>query len=289
MPMTPTRDELLAVGNIKLHCVQWGNQGPEILCLHGLTANAFSFQSFADDLARDHRMIAYDLRGRGDSDKPATGYSIPLHAEDLLQLIDALKLDRPVLIGHSLGAMIALYFAAHHPDKLSKLVLVDAGTPLPWSTPAEQPAWLTAAISRLGTPVPSYTEYIARLKTTPFLGPSWNAYTDIYYQHDVYTNKDGSVTARAYREGILEESSRFQEGKPAEQWTGVKVPTLLLRAGQGLFSQDDQLVSEEAAKDACETIANCRYINFPTLNHYTILFGVEQGPVAAIRTFIDER
>jgi pimeloyl-ACP methyl ester carboxylesterase len=285
--MTPTRDELITVGDIKLHYVQWGNQGPPIICIHGLTANAFAFQSFADDLAKDHRVIAYDLRGRGDSDKPATGYSIPQHTEDLSKLIDVLELDRPILIGHSLGAMIALYFAAHHPDKLSKLVLVDAGTPLPWKTPEEQPAWLTAAIDRLGTPTPSYTEYIARLKALPFLGPSWNAYTDIYYQHDIYTHSDGSVTAKAYREGILEEGSRFQEGKPAEQWAGVKVPTLLLRAGQGLFAQNDQLVSEAAAKDACQAIANCRFVNFPTLNHYTILFGVEQGPIETIRSFID--
>jgi pimeloyl-ACP methyl ester carboxylesterase len=289
MPMTPTHDELLTVGDIKLHCVQWGHQGPPIICMHGLTANAFAFQSFADDLAKDHRVIAYDLRGRGDSEKPATGYSIPLHTEDLSRLIDMLELDRPILIGHSLGAMIALYFAAHYPDRLSKLVLVDAGTPLPWKTPAEQPAWLTAAIDRLGTPTPSYTEYIARLKTLPFLGPCWNTYTDIYYQHDVYTHSNGSVTAKAYREGILEESSRFQEGQPAEQWAGVKVPTLLLRAGQGLFAHNDQLMSEEAARCACEAIANCRYVNFPTLNHYTILFGVEQGPIEAIRTFIDEK
>lgn len=289
MPMTPTRDELLTVGDIKLHCVQWGNQGQPIICIHGLTANAFAFQSFADDLAKDHRVIAYDLRGRGDSDKHAEGYSIPIHTEDLSKLIDGLELDRPVIIGHSLGAMIALYFAAHYPDKLSQLVLIDAGAPLPWKTPEEQPAWLTAAISRLGTQIPSYSEYIARLKTLPFLGPYWNAYTDIYYQHDVYTHSDGAVRAKAYREGILEEGSRFQEGQPAEQWPGVKVPTLLLRAGQGLFAQNDQLMSEEAARAAYETIVNCRYVNFPALNHYTILFGVEQGPVEAIRSFINER
>jgi pimeloyl-ACP methyl ester carboxylesterase len=288
MPMKPTRDEFLIAGDITLHCVHWGNQGTHIICLHGLTANAFCFQSFADNLATDHQVAAYDLRGRGDSDKPATGYSIPLHAEDLSELIDTLELDRPVILGHSLGAMIALYFAAHYPDKLSKLVLVDAGTPLPWQTPAEQPAWLTASINRLGTPVSSYIAYIDRLKTMPFLGPYWNEYTDIYFQHDIYTHSDGSVTAKAYREGILEEGSRFQEGKPAEQWAGVQVPTLLLRAGQGLFAQNDQLVSEEAARAACEAIADCRYVNFPALNHYTILFGVEQGPVEAIRKFIDE-
>jgi pimeloyl-ACP methyl ester carboxylesterase len=232
-------------------------------------------------------MIAYDLRGRGDSDKPEEGYSIPLHAEDLSELIDELGLERPILVGHSLGAMIALYFAAHYPDKLSKLVLVDAGAPLPWRTPEEQPAWLTASINRLGTPVPSYQEYIQRLKAAPFLGPYWNEYIDIYFKHDVYRTNEG-VLAKAYREGILEEGARFIEGRPEDQWAGVKVPTLLLRAGQGLFSDNDQLLSEEAAEAARKGIANCRYVNFPNLNHYTILFGVEPGPAKEIHQFIDE-
>jgi hypothetical protein len=62
----------------------------------------------------------------------------------------------------------------------------------------------------------------------------------------------------------------------------------LLRAGQGLFFDNDQLLSEEAAAAIQSGIKNCRFVNFPTLNHYTILFGVESGPVEAIRAFIDE-
>src|SRR5205823_2588229 len=188
----------------------------------------------ADELAANHQVFAYDLRGRGDSDKPEQGYSVPLHAADLAALIDVLGLDRPVLIGHSLGALIALYFAAHFPDKLSKLVLVDAGAPLPWQTPEEQPAWLTASISRLGTSVPSFEEYTQRLKAAPFLGPYWNEYVNLYFEHDVRHNSDGSVASKCYREGVLEEGRRSGEARLAEQWAQVQVPTLLLRAGLGL-------------------------------------------------------
>ncbi len=284
----PVRDEYVIAGDNTFHYVQWGEEGPAVLCIHGLTANAFYFQAIADELSPDHRVFAYDLRGRGDSDKPEEGYSIPIHAEDLAELIDELSLQRPILLGHSLGAMIALYFAAHYPDKLSKLILVDAGAPLPWKTAQEQPAWLTASINRLGTPVPSYTEYVSRLKTAPFLGPYWNEYTDIYFAHDTFSESDGSVAAKAYRDGILEEGLRFSEGDPAAQWANVNVPTLLLRAGQGLFSDNDQLLTEEAATMAHSSIANCRYINYPNLNHYTILFSVEPGPAKEIRKFIDE-
>ncbi len=288
MPVKPVCDEFIIADDITLHYVQWGEQGKPIVCIHGLTANAFCFQSYADELATDHRVIAYDLRGRGDSDKLEEGYSIPIHAADLSALIEELELERPILIGHSLGALIGLYFAAHYPDKLSKLVLVDAGAALPWRTAEEQPAWLTASINRLGIPVASYQEYIERLKMAPFLGPYWNEYTDIYFEHDVYTNSDGTVTSKAYREGVIEEGQHFNEVRPEELWSQVRVPTLLLRAGQGLFTDNDQLLSEQAAETVRMSIPDCRFVNFPALNHYTIIFGVERGPIEAIRTFVTQ-
>ncbi len=294
MLTSPLRDELVAVDGITLHVVQWGEhnahneQSVPIICVHGITANAFFFQSLADTLSQHHRVIAYDLRGRGDSDKPEHGYSVPVHAEDLARLIDVLGLEQPIVIGHSLGAMIALYFAAHYPEKIRKLVLIDAGLPLPWNTPEEQPAWLTTAINRLGTPVASFAEYIARLKQAPFLGPYWNQYVDLYYEHDVYHSSDGSVSAKCLRSAAIEEGLHYDEAHPEQQWANVQVPTLLLRAGQGLFFEHDQLVPEEYVEVALREFRDCRYVNFPTLNHYTILFGVEQGPALEIQTFIDE-
>lgn len=288
MPMSPVRDEFIIAGDLTFHYVQWGEQGTPVVLVHGLTANAFCFQAFADELARDHRIFAYDLRGRGDSDKPEEGYSVPIHTADLAELIDELGLEHPVIVGHSLGALIALYFAAHYPEKLSKLVLIDAGAPLPWETPEEQPAWLTVSISRLGIAVPSFEEYTQRLKMAPFLGPYWNEYVDLYFKYDVRRGNDGSVVSKCYREGVLEEGLHYGDALPEEQWANVRVPTLLLRAGQGLFSNNDQLLPEESAEAIQHGIKNCRYVNFPTLNHYTIIFGVESGPAEEIRDFIDK-
>ena len=288
MSISPVLDEFIIAGDLTFHYVQWGEQGPPIIFVHGLTANAFCFQAFADDLAPDHRVFAYDLRGRGDSDKPESGYSVPIHAADLAELIDELGLDRPIVVGHSLGALIGLYFATRYSEKLSKLVLIDAGAPLPWKTAEEQPAWFTASINRLGMPVPSFEEYKQRLKAAPFLGPYWNRYIDLYLEHDVRTQHDGSVVAKAYREGILEEGKQGIENRPEEQWKNVTVPTLLLRAGQGLFTENDQLLSEEAAAAIQRGIKNCRFVDFPKLNHYTIIFGTEDGPAREIRNFIDK-
>ncbi len=289
MLMNPVHDDFIVAGDLTFHYLQWSEQGTPVIFVHGLTANAFCFQAFADNLARDHRVFAYDLRGRGDSDKPESGYSIPIHAADLAELIDELRLDHPVVAGHSLGGFIALYFAAHYPQKLSKLVLIDAGASPPWKTTEEQPAWLNTSINRLGTVVPSFEEYLQRLKTAPFLGPYWNRYFDLYFEHDVRHVNDGAVVSKNYREGVLEDNKRqLSEYLPKEQWKDVTVPTLLIRAGQGLFTDSDQLLSEEYAASIQREIKNCRFVNFPGLNHYTVVFGVDDGPARVIRDFIDK-
>ena len=286
--MNPVLDEFIVAGDITLHYIQWGKQGPPIICVHGITINAFCFQALADNLAVDHRVFAYDLRGRGDSDKPESGYSIPLHADDLAELINELGLDRPVVVGHSLGGLIALHFATRYPEKLSKLVLVDAGTSLLWRTPAERPAWLTASLGRLGTSVASFKEYTQRLKAAPFLGSYWNEYMDLYYDHDVRRHSDGSVASKCYREAAFEDLLYEEQYNAEQEWANVQVPTLLLRAGQGLFSDNDQLLPAESAIALQHGIKNCRYVNFSALNHYTIIFGVDDGPAREIRDFVDK-
>ena len=287
MLMKPARDEYIVAGDLTFHYIQWGEQGQPLVCIHGITANASCFQAFADGLADDHRVFAYDLRGRGDSDKPESGYSVPIHAADLAEIIDELGLDRPVIIGHSLGAYIGLYFAAHHPEKLSKLVLVDGGAPLPWETSEDQPAWLTSSIARLGITIASFDEYTQRLKVAPFLGPYWNDYLELYFEHDIYRNSDGSVVPKGSREAVHEEQRNLEKFNPEEQWAKLQVPVLLLRAGLGMFTENDQLLPEELAVAIQRGIQGLTYVNFPKLNHYTIVFGVAGGPAREIRKFVD--
>jgi pimeloyl-ACP methyl ester carboxylesterase len=289
MPVSPVRDEYIIAGDLTFHYVQWGEQGSPIICPHGLTANAYCFQALADELSSTHRVFAYDLRGRGDSDKPESGYSLSIHTSDLADIIEALELERPIVMGHSLGAMIALYFAAHHPEQLSKLILIDAGGQLPWDSIEGQPLWLTASISRLGTPVASYGEYIQRLKMAPFLGPFWNEYLDIYFEHDVYRQRDGSVISKCYPAAVHEDQLGFHsEYKPETLWPRLAVPTLLLRAGKEILTPNDQLLTEAGAEAVCQAIRQCQYVNYPELNHYTIVFLAQDGPAQAVRDFVGQ-
>lgn len=289
MPAIPVRDEYVIAGDLTFHYVQWGEQGSPLVCVHGLTANAFCFQALADRLSQHYRVFAYDLRGRGDSDKPEEGYGISTHAADLAEIIDALELDRPFIVGHSLGAMIGVYFAANYPDKLNRLVLLDGGGELPWRTITDQPLWLTASIARLGIPVASYEEFINRLKAAPFLGPYWNEYLDIYFEHDVFRQPGGSLIPKGDPVGVhADQVSLEEDWHPHRLYPSIQVPTLLVRAGQSMLIPHDQLLPEEEAARMQRSIKHCRYVNYPDLNHYTIVFGVDASVARIVEEFLKD-
>ncbi|MDI7261285.1 MAG: alpha/beta hydrolase, partial [Thermodesulfobacteriota bacterium] len=100
---------------IQIQLAMWNGKGESILCIHGLTANSRFWDCLASALTPRHRVIAMDLRGRGLSEKPSTGYSIEHHCKDTLALMNDQGFERSVFMGHSLGAFISLVFAAQYP------------------------------------------------------------------------------------------------------------------------------------------------------------------------------
>jgi pimeloyl-ACP methyl ester carboxylesterase len=98
---------------------------PGIVLVHGLTGNGMNWVRVADALRDRYDVILPDTRGHGLSDAPESGYTVEERAADIAALIDALGLDRPVLIGHSMGGQAAAAAAALYPDKVCALVLED--------------------------------------------------------------------------------------------------------------------------------------------------------------------
>lgn len=106
---------------------------PNLLFVHGWCCDRTAFQPQFEHFARTHAVTTIDLRGCGRSDRPTDGYTIPQMADDLERLCAEVGISRPVIVGHSLGGMIAIDLAARHPSVPSALVLVDPGPidPLP--------------------------------------------------------------------------------------------------------------------------------------------------------------
>jgi pimeloyl-ACP methyl ester carboxylesterase len=119
---------LLRTG-LQLHYQEIG-EGPDVVMIHGLTGNlAVWHLNIVPRLVNRFRTLTYDLRGHGYSDVPPTGYSPDQMAADLLELLDALELERPSLVGHSFGADIALYFAYHYPERANDVIAIEAALP----------------------------------------------------------------------------------------------------------------------------------------------------------------
>jgi len=110
--------------SLKLSYVEAG-EGPPILLVHGLMTSAYSFRYVLTALARDHRVIALDLPGAGQSEAPAAlGQSPQAVAGLLAAFIGALNLDRPYVVGNSMGGYVSLWMALLHPERVGRLLLM---------------------------------------------------------------------------------------------------------------------------------------------------------------------
>jgi pimeloyl-ACP methyl ester carboxylesterase len=128
--------------------------------LHGLFVGSSASWYFtsAPALARDHRVLLYDLRGHGRSERTARGFDTATQSADLDALLGSLGWREPIaLVGHSYGALIALRFALDHPSRVAKLVLVEA--PLPPSRLPDLQAFLSLEPSRLAEALPQVTQH----------------------------------------------------------------------------------------------------------------------------------
>lgn len=110
---------------IRLHYLAYGQGDRDLVVVPGITSPAITWEFVSEELARDYRVYTIDVRGRGLSDKPSSGYTLPDYAGDTAGFIEAVGLDRPVVLGHSMGARIAAALGALHPEVPGPLVVVD--------------------------------------------------------------------------------------------------------------------------------------------------------------------
>src|SRR5690349_15151646 len=110
---------------LRLHHLEYGNAGPPVVIVPGITSPAATWEFVSQELSRDYRVITLDIRGRGLSDTPPTGYSLAEYAGDVKAVADQLGLQRPTLVGHSMGARIAAAVRVLHRGVAGPVVLAD--------------------------------------------------------------------------------------------------------------------------------------------------------------------
>jgi pimeloyl-ACP methyl ester carboxylesterase len=113
--------------HIRLEVLDWGGSGRPVVLLAGLGNTAHIFDKFAPKLTANHHVYGITRRGFGVSSAPATGYSADRLGDDVLAVLDSLKLDRPVLAGHSIAGEELSSVASRHPERVAGLIYLDAG------------------------------------------------------------------------------------------------------------------------------------------------------------------
>ncbi len=110
---------------VKLHALDFPGCDPAVIIVPGITSPAATWKFVARGLDIDNRILILDVRGRGHSGKPDTGYSMQHYSDDLEQWRQALELKNPILLGHSMGARIVAEFDARWPGLVAGLIAVD--------------------------------------------------------------------------------------------------------------------------------------------------------------------
>jgi len=272
---------------VRINLAAWQATGRPILCVHGITANCRCWDLMAEALLPDYRVIAMDLRGRGQSDKPSQGYSLDHHLQDINCLLDDLQIDRAVIMGHSLGAFIGLAFAARYPQRVDRLILVDGAGDLSPEQFEEVFIAIKPALDRLGRVFASADDYLNKMKAAPYMHP-WSPVIETYYRYELEA-VEGGVRTNIDPAHIQEEAANIRKVDCASFYPKIKSKVLILRAPNGLLSRKDLLLPEDVIARMIREIPDARRFDVEGVNHYGIVFQPHAARDQAIREFLGEK
>ncbi|MFL5301292.1 MAG: alpha/beta fold hydrolase [Anaeromyxobacteraceae bacterium] len=263
--MTPEpRDLRLSSGSLRALRVG-PERGAVVLCVPGLSANARSFDVIAAALARAGRqVVALDLRGRGFSPATAPGSHGWLHhAEDVLEVATQLGAEEFDLVGHSMGAFVAMQAAALAAARLRRVVLIDAvGPPEPAVIPP-----ILASVQRLGQTFPSVDAYWESIRARGAVAPE-----DLWEAHSRYELEPvpGGVRARTSPAAVVEDLTYGAANDATRLWPALRMPTLLVRAARPLPPTEGFVVAP-ALRDAFLVAVPAACAIDVDANHYGVM------------------
>lgn len=265
-------DEFITLRGLRLHYVDWGGHGSPLLLLHGLQDCAHMWDFFAERMVPHFRVIGLDHRGHGDSQWTADGlYRLDDYVGEAQDVIDALDLQAPVVMGHSAGSKNAFIYAASPGAKLSKLVITDMDPDASANNPgsrgmfvrynSESDEWdnLDAVVERLRLREPKAPEATLR------------------HHAEVLTNP-----LPGGRRVWKRDRNVVNNYKRPDAWAylpKVRVPTLIVRGGES------DLLTHDVAVRMQSLIPDCRLVELPTGGHW----GHEEEPEAfehAVKAFL---
>jgi len=226
MDTSPHKSDFINLNGINLHYLDWGGEGEALIFLTGMGNSAHCFDRIAPRFADKFRVLALTRRGQAESDYPESGYDLDTLIDDILDFMNVLNIDKASLAGNSLAGVELTYFTEKHPERVSKLIYLDAvydpkgrkeilkDSPANSIQPPEEKTEFDT--------VEEYIEYVKYLR--PDLAEIWSEIHDETVIYDLEMNaegkfveKDTSAIARQMLEGVTVYDPRH---------ANIKVPVL---------------------------------------------------------------
>ena len=277
---TPTQplNKTLRVNDLALHYLEWGRtESPPIVCVHGYTGSADAFNALARHLQDRFHILALDVRGHGESAWSSTGaYRYEDQASDLAEFARRLELDKFVLIGTSMGGIIAMTYAAHHAARLTGLVINDIG-------PEAE-----AGTQRITQMVGSRPDEFATLEEAMAYRRSASPILAARSAEDQHELALGVLRQRAdgrwgWKMDPAYIRQRVERGPPARPplWPALQAlacPTLVV------WGSDSDVLSEAQARRMVDSLPRGELVRVPGIGHAPTL--VEPVVLAALDRFL---
>jgi len=265
-------DDFLDVLGVRLHLRDRGPRAaPALLMLHGFGSSLHTWQPWTDALAADARVISIDLPGAGlSAADPGPDYADERSLDILLALLDHLQIERISLIGHSLGGRIAWRFAAAHPARVDRLVLIApdgfASPGFEYGKAPEVPSWLGLLRHVLPKALLRMNLKVA------YADPQQLTDAAVMRYHDL-------LLAPGNRAAMLQRMAQVTLLPPEPLLAGIEAPTLLV------WGERDAMIPFSNAEDYLAALPDARLIAFADLGHVPH----EEAPLRAlepIRSFL---
>ena len=300
----------VAVPGGPLRVFQSGHGTKIVLGLHGLADNHLSMAELARGLDDSYTFLTPDLRGRGASCGLPGPYGLDVHAADCAKILDHLGIASAVVVGHSMGALIAERLAAQRPNQIRGLLLIDGGI----VPPAEFPAvslWLRAFLLRwmirwrlvnverlIASLVGPVLDNLRRTFATeeayfdiwrnhPAFRGIWNDNLRARFKYDLIGEAPvlrSRISATALREDFANALSNMK--KVAAGLREVRCPVRLVRATRGILDQPEPMISDALVAGCSSTLPQLKDIIIPDTNHISIVH--LDHAIRQIATLIEE-
>jgi pimeloyl-ACP methyl ester carboxylesterase len=270
-------DKTVELNGLRFHYRDWGNTGAQALvCLHGFTSHAHSWDTFAQAVRDNYHVLALDQRGHGETEW-STDYHPQRRVEDLHAFVEALGLKNIVLLGLSMGGRCAYQYAAQHPDKIERLVIVDIAP----ETDTSGSGRITQGLANPDV-FDSPEDAVAAARKANIRPPDAELRSRVL--NGIKPTPDGKWTFR-YDVALRNGSGARPTPTRAEidhDWASLKnitSPTLLVRGAES------DILSPANAQRMIDNIPNCRLVEVENSGH-SVPLDNPTGFLSAVRTFL---